>query len=498
MIARGLTWRQRAIRLVVGAALVALWWPLADARRAAIRAVVNNDAAPGAGPRLATGPGVGLPPTPLTRVVLIDGAGRPTAAGMANWSALCARGLDLTVDVGFPTVSLPVELALWSGRTQQQTGVLFHSNGKPVPVPRDGIPAQVPRSLAVAEASAYIVHSLGFAETEPPTPAKTLPDGWAERWVEVARAAVASDRPLVFVHILRVDAAGHKAGKPSLAWTEAAASADAILGALVAAAPTARWIVVADHDHITGGGHGGEARAIRIVRGCLAGPDVEVGHGGPIHVVDLARAIADSVGAHLAPDAAGRPLAAALAAPVTDAEVLPSLPVARVALAVLVLALGLGATAWGMRGRWWTGPWWWPVALVALLTLATTPSLSTPMIYKPQGQAMRDAFAPGLVVLVAWLAVAVHRDWRRGLVAQLALPWAATAAVWLVTGAAWLAVDPTVCPVVPRWTAWLPPLTLMAASGAAAAGLVVLASAVLPGTGPSTPAGTSRSDHAAR
>ena len=41
-------------------------------------------------------------------------------------------------------------LALWSGLTQQQTGVLFHSTGKPVPPPAGAIPAQVPDAIAIA------------------------------------------------------------------------------------------------------------------------------------------------------------------------------------------------------------------------------------------------------------------------------------------------------------------------------------------------------------
>ena len=236
--------------------------------------------------------GAGVAPTAQLRVVLIDGAGIDTARAMPAWDALCARGLDLTVDVGFPTVSLPVELALWTGRTQQQHGVLYHATGTPLPPPPDSIPAQVPDAIAVAESHPYIVHSLGFPRPLPPTPSKELPPGWAERWVVEAKAAVASPARLVFVHVLRVDTAGHKAGKAAPAWREAAAGADAILAELLALAPTARWLVLSDHDHIAGGGHGGEARAIRVVRGCVAGPDVAVGRGGPISVVDAARLIA--------------------------------------------------------------------------------------------------------------------------------------------------------------------------------------------------------------
>ncbi len=105
-----MTLADRLIRVALGVALVLLLWPLRDLRQDAINAIVRNDAAPGATPPLPAATGAGLPPAARTRVVLIDGAGRDTAAGMAAWNAVCARGLDLTIDVGFPTVSLPVEV----------------------------------------------------------------------------------------------------------------------------------------------------------------------------------------------------------------------------------------------------------------------------------------------------------------------------------------------------------------------------------------------------
>lgn len=491
-----MSWRERGARLVVAVLLIGLLWPLADLRQAAIDAIIRNDAPPGPPPSLPQAPGAGMTPSPQVRVVLIDGAGASTARSMPTWDALCARGLDLQIDVGFPTVSLPVELALWSGRTQQQTGVLYHSTGTAVPVPAIGIPAQVPDSIAVAESHAYIVGSLGFVKTLPVLNGKKLPDRWADRWVAEAVAAVASPTRLAFVHVLRVDTAGHKFGRASKEWRAAAASSDAILAQLVAAAPEARWFVLADHDHLAIGGHGSEDRAIRVVRGCIAGPGLAPRRGGPIAMVDVARALADSLGVRLADDARGRPLEAALAAPVDD-ELLPALPRGRVALAIAVLLLGVIATAWGTRGRVAAAPWWWPAAILSLMVLAMTPSLSTPMIYKLQGLTMANAFAPGLGVLAIALTLEVRRDWRRALVAQLALPAAAAIACWIVTGAAGLWWGEAPCPVVPFYSGWLPPLTIMAATGFAVAGLVVLASAALPGSGPSTPRGTSRSDRAA-
>ena len=91
---------------MVGLACVLALKPLAALRFDAVVAITTNDAAPGAGPTLPRAAGAGVAPTAQLRVVLIDGAGIDTARAMPAWDALCARGLDLTVDVGFPTVSM--------------------------------------------------------------------------------------------------------------------------------------------------------------------------------------------------------------------------------------------------------------------------------------------------------------------------------------------------------------------------------------------------------
>src|SRR5690349_1510693 len=67
----------------------------------------------------------GVGPAARVRVVLLDGLGLAAARRLPTLSSLCADGLDLEVDVGFPTVSLPVQSVLWSGQTQQQTGIQF-------------------------------------------------------------------------------------------------------------------------------------------------------------------------------------------------------------------------------------------------------------------------------------------------------------------------------------------------------------------------------------
>src|SRR5262249_47733732 len=155
--------------------------------------------------------------------------------------------LTLRVDVGFPTVSLPVEIALWSGLTQQQTGIVFRSN-RPLEPPfgQRGIPAQVPGSIAIAENHGWIVRSLGFSRVEPaadpadPAHVKDRDEeAWAKQWKPRALDAVKSAARLVFVHVLRVDVTAHQSGMGD-DYRRVAQEADAIVGELVAADPAAR------------------------------------------------------------------------------------------------------------------------------------------------------------------------------------------------------------------------------------------------------------------
>src|SRR5215470_711623 len=158
------SWLARLVSIEWIALLVGLAIALPIVRRTLIRAVVTWDAAPGEPAPLPTGDGPGLAPAARVRVALIDGLGAATAETLPEWSALCKRGLALRVDVGFPTISLPVEVALWTGLTQQQTGIVFRSDRPLVPpLDRRGIPAQVAGSIAIAENHGYIVRSLGFA-----------------------------------------------------------------------------------------------------------------------------------------------------------------------------------------------------------------------------------------------------------------------------------------------------------------------------------------------
>ena len=488
--------RYRLTLAIVVVALSALAWFLPQLRRDLLKDIITWDAPKSEPAPLPAGNGPGLAPVARTRVILIDGLAEEVAKTLPAWATLCKRGATLRVDVGFPTISLPVEVALWSGLTQQQSGVVFRDRRPLVPPLANSIPAQVPRSIAVAEYYGWIVRSLGFKQTEPaadPTNvAKDVtPDVWKTMWEARALAAVTSDTPLAFVHILRVDSAGHKHGMDA-EYRRVAAEADVVLGKLVAADPQARWFVLSDHGHVAVGGHGGEEHHVRQVQGCIAGPGITAGTTGAlVHAVDVARALADSTGAKLDPQSRGRPYQAALAAPRERDQAVPPMALGTGAAAIFVLVAGMALLTWGVR-KWWLAPWWFVAACASLFFIRGEPTLSSRMIYAPEGRDMWLTWLPAIALACAATVIGLRRTTivtarppggaaiARVMVAQLALPIAGAAAVITACGA-WPAVfGEHVAPVVPRYTAWLSPILLMVAHGAAAVALAGLATLVRP------------------
>ena len=93
-----------------------------------------------------------LPGAP--RVVLIEGRAAADADASPAWRTICGAGRAFTVDVGFPTRSLPVQGALWTGLTATQLG-LYVNLPRGVALAPDAVarqlalPARIAGSLAV-------------------------------------------------------------------------------------------------------------------------------------------------------------------------------------------------------------------------------------------------------------------------------------------------------------------------------------------------------------
>ncbi|MEO7091960.1 MAG: hypothetical protein ABI175_01840, partial [Polyangiales bacterium] len=256
--------------------------------------------------------------------------------------------------------------------------------------------------------------------------------------------------------------------------------ADTIVDKLVQADPGARWFLLSDHGHIEGGGHGGEERSVRHVEGCISGAGMLPAKSGLVHIVDVSRALADSVGVTLDPASHGRPFEAMMATNLGEDQSLPALSIGRAMIAIFILlVVGLGAVTWGVR-HWWIAPWWFVVACGSFLAIRGLPTLSTPFIYKPEGRDMWMVWAPSLLLAIAATYVGTRRTTiARVIAGQLGLPLAAMAATLTAAGAWTAAFGAEVAPVVPIFSALTSPIVLMVAHACGAVGLAVLASVAL-------------------
>jgi hypothetical protein len=161
---------------------------------------------------------------------------------------------------------------------------------------------------------------------------------------------------------------------------------------------------------------------------------------------------------------------------------------------IVVVAMIATAGALGRRALPW-GPWWWPVALVAFLVSLGSPTLSSWWLYRHPGQTISDAAAIGIYGAAALTAAAVlyagHAGWRIA-IAQVAMPIAGLLAALVLCGGLPILWGELVAPIAPRWTAWSAVLFSITARALWAVALALLATAVLPSSGPWARRGTRR------
>ena len=114
---------------------------------------------------------------------------------------------------------------------------------------------------------------------------------------------------LVLVHIDQVDYAGHHlGGAQSAAWDEATKTADNLLMLIVNEIDleTDTLIVLSDHGHIDGGGHGGQDAIVIMEPFVIAGMGAKTGVQTEINMVDVAPTIAALLGVRLPASAQGQ------------------------------------------------------------------------------------------------------------------------------------------------------------------------------------------------
>jgi hypothetical protein len=131
--------------------------------------------------------------------------------------------------------------------------------------------------------------------------------------------------------------------------------------------------VLADHGHVADGGHGDAEDEARRVDACWSPAPGALPRDAEVHLVDVARWIADVLVAPRHPRAVGRTLAVAADHPDRDAT-LPAAGPLRTAVALLLALAGLAAGLVMTRRRWTS---LWPIVpLGALGALHGLPTLS--------------------------------------------------------------------------------------------------------------------------
>jgi hypothetical protein len=457
------------------ALLVLLGAGLHQARRQYIRSwFVRGAARPMSGqPPASSGP---LRPV---RVVLVDGLGERTARALPALQRLCRSGLRLRVDVGFPSVSLSVQHALWTGAWQSTSGVLFPYDKIDRPA-YPSVPSLVARgsadAVAIAESHREIVASFPFTRiVAPPRDDPPLPPLTVQR---ETLAAAQSTAPLVFVHLLGVDEAGHTAGALSRPYREAAARADELIAALWQARGRASWtlLVISDHGHLAQGGHGDLEDEVRHAPACVVGSGIAPGSVGAATIPDLARLIADRLNVSL-PAVEGRPLAEVMDARGGAPSQPSRLALGATAPGLLLSAALLAALLWlARRGARPAQslllglPWAQGLGLVLLVVAGGAPSLSHAYVYPHW---------PTLLLAAGALPTALATGLQLRLLLQARLRLEPTIAVGLLaTGALLPAVVVTalsgwplrVPPLSPFITGWASTLQLLAAASLVATG----------------------------
>jgi hypothetical protein len=415
--------------------------------------------------------GAAIPLRPV-RVVLIDGLGEREADTIPALASICGDGVRLRVDVGFPSVSLPVQHVLWTGAWQTQSGIEFAVDRLRHPA-FETLPEVVARrsgtSVAVAESHPEVASSFPFSRVV------VMPRRRSERALEqnVLAAAQAPDA-LVFVHLLAVDESGHRHGSLSPQYRAAARGAGQVVAALWRVRrPDWTVLVLSDHGHLPRGGHGDLEDEVRWVRACLAGPGIPSGISARATMPDLNAVLAERLGVTAPAASAGRSLASLLAGGPTPEQPRVGCPAVPFGL-LLGLLFVLLAVAQGRRQREHRGTILFlafpfaPALGVLLVTLGHgAPSLSRAYVYPATpssliGPALAAALLAGLQHW-ALLRLGLSRIRSACLLATLAV----TPAVACLAATGYPLSKPPLCPYV---TAWASTLLLVVAVVLAALG----------------------------
>ncbi len=253
-------------------------------------------------------------------VAMVDGLGEVPARSLPHLAALRERGVFRPLRAHFPTFTSPNVVAMLSGLGPRESGVRLNGSG----IGKRGLDTWL---AAAHEAGwAVTVHSRQFSAFEAIVGAPSGVDVVSGRLrfaTDFFIDPTFTDGSLQLVHIGEVDDAGHEHGPESEAYAAAARHADAVVGRLAAQLDPQRDIllVLSDHGHIAGGGHGGDEEAAHAAFFLAAFGPIRVGVELPVRETrDVAPTVATLLGTRTLRQSLGAPMVDILATPSPTVE----------------------------------------------------------------------------------------------------------------------------------------------------------------------------------
>jgi hypothetical protein len=255
-------------------------------------------------------------------LVLVDGLGLEPSRRLPFLNELRARGADLRLRIGLPSLSLPGRAVMLSGAWQEVHGQATNQNPRALRVEhlfqlvrRQGRETALatdakPQKLFAPHVSDVVL----YPDVPETAPFATYVESHRKQ-VAQALALLRTRRPaLAMIELHLTDEAGHSWGGASDEYRQAADLADAAIREMAPLLDLSRstLVVTADHGHVAVGGHGGPEEPVMSVPFVMAGRGVRAGAAGVAMQADMAPTLAALLGVPIPSSNQGRPLLDAL------------------------------------------------------------------------------------------------------------------------------------------------------------------------------------------
>jgi hypothetical protein len=255
-------------------------------------------------------------------LVLVDGLGLEPSRRLPFLNELRARGADLRLRIGLPSLSLPGRAVMLSGAWQEVHGQATNQNPRSLRVEHlFQLVRRAGRETALATDpkpqklfTPYVSHVVLYPEQPETAPFTAYVEAHRKQVAQALELLRTRSAPFTMIELHLTDEAGHTWGGASDEYRQATDLADAAIREMVPLLDLSRTtlVVTADHGHIAVGGHGGPEDPVMTVPLVMAGRGVRPGAAGEATQADTASTLAALLGVPIPSSNQGRPLLDAL------------------------------------------------------------------------------------------------------------------------------------------------------------------------------------------